>query len=322
MNTTTTRYITLRHLIINNQKHIGVEYKSDQAITVLLQSFKDLQWSDQFKIHYIANTKHNLDQLFLLFKGVAWVNCKYFFNDKPVNQAVPEPDFGWMKRKVVRSERTKKCPAEYIDKLQVKRYSSNTTRNYIACFEQFINFFPDRELLAINEIDIKNYLKCLIEKGISSSAQNQAINAIKFYYEIVLGLPNRFYAVDRPRKEFKLPQVLSENEIRSLISVTDNLKHKAIIVTIYSCDLRLSELINLKINDIQGERKLVMIRGAKGNKDRTTVLSDTTLQLLRKYFSEYRPKQYLFEGQYGGKYSSRSVQNVICNGMAKAGIIP
>lgn len=320
MNPTHSRYITLRHLVLDQTRYIGLEYKSDQAIDAILRSFADIKWNEQYRIHYIPNSKHNLDQIFSLFKGVAWINCKYFFNDKPVNTAIPEPNLQWMKRKVQRSAKLRKCPPEYIDKLQVKRYSTNTARNYISCFESFINFFPDKELLAINELDIKTYLKKLVESGVSSSYQNQAVNSIKFYYEHVLGLPNRFYAVDRPRKEFKLPQVLSAEEVQALISVTKNLKHKAIIVTIYSCGLRLSELINLKISDIQGDRKVVMIRGAKGNKDRTTVLAESTLALLRKYYSEYRPELYLFEGQKGGKYSFRSVQNIIQRGLANAGI--
>jgi site-specific recombinase XerD len=160
-----------------------------------------------------------------------------------------------------------------------------------------------------------------VNKKNSHSYQNQAINAIKFYYEVVLGLPHRFYAVDRPRKEFKLPEVLSEEETVRLINTINNLKHKAIVVTIYSCGLRLSELINLKISDIHSDRKMLLIKNAKGNKDRTTILSDDTLRLLRKYYLEYKPKVYLFEGQFGEQYSSTSVQVIIRNAAKTAKIL-
>lgn len=105
-----------------------------------------------------------------------------------------------------------------------------------------------------------------------------------------------------------------------LIAATENLKHKAIIVTIYSCGLRLNELLTLKMSDIQSDRNLLLIRGAKGNKDRTTILSDTTLALLRKYYRKYRPKELLFEGQFGGSYSAKSVSNIIKHGLAPAKI--
>ena len=151
----------------------------------------------------------------------------------------------------------------------------------------------------------------IVKQGKSLSHQNQVINAIKFYYEQVLDMPQRFYEITRPRKERKLPSVLSEEEILKVISATTNLKHKAIVVTIYSCGLRLSELLNLKISDIQSDRHLLLIRDAKGNKDRNTILSDTTIGLLRKYYLSYRPKEYLFEGQYGGQYSGKSVQSIV-----------
>lgn len=315
-----TRYITLRHLVLESKRYIGLEYKSDQAITALLNSFPDNNWSEQYKMAYIANNKHNIDKLFSTFKGIAWLNCKYFYKDKAVNTAIPEPDLSKLKQKCEHSEKVRKCPPEFIDKLQVKRYSPNTARTYIGAFEEFLNFYPDKQPLEVNEHDINNYLKHLVNNKYSNSYQNQAINAIKFYYELVLGLPNRFYTIDRPFKEHTLPSVLSVDEVSRLIDATKNLKHKAIIVTIYSCGLRLSELINLKITDIQSDRNLLLIRNAKGKKDRTTILAAGTLSLLRKYYTLYKPKEYLFEGQFGGQYSGKSVQNIIKQGLAEAKI--
>lgn len=314
------RCITLRHLILDNKKYIGLEYNTDDTITLILNSFKELKWSEKSRLWYINNTKENTDKLFKLFSGIAWVNCKYFYNHKPINTRVPEPNFNSLIAKSKQTKYSRKCPASYIDKLQVLRYSESTAKTYITFFEKFINHYPTKELLEINEPDIMAYLKMLVVKRYSSSSQNQAINAIKFYYEVVLGLPGRFYAVDRPLKEEKLPTVLSEAEVKRIIVATSNLKHKAIVVTIYSCGLRLSELLNLKPSDIQSDKNLLLIRGAKGRKDRTTILSDTTIDLLRKYYKEARPKDFLFEGQYGGQYSGTSVQKIIKKALKISGI--
>ena len=172
----------------------------------------------------------------------------------------------------------------------------------------------------MNEIDIKKYIQEIVKQGKSLSHQNQTINAIKFYYEQVLDMPQRFYEIQRPRQEQKLPSVLSEEEVLKVISATANLKHKAILVTIYSCGLRLSELLNLKIPDIQSDRHLLLIRDGKGKKDRHTILSATTLSLLRKYYLVFKPKEYLFEGQHGGRYSGKSVQNIIKHSLQSAKI--
>jgi integrase/recombinase XerD len=139
-------------------------------------------------------------------------------------------------------------------------------------------------------------------------------------YEQVLNMPQRFYEVERPLVEKKLPMVLSEPEIARLISAIENLKHKAIVVTIYSCGLRLSEVLNLKLTDLQSDRGVVLIRNGKGKKDRTSMLSENTLALLRRYYRAYRPVEFLFEGMNGGPYSSKSVQSIVKKGLKKAGI--
>lgn len=133
-------------------------------------------------------------------------------------------------------------------------------------------------------------------------------------------MPQRFYEIDRPNKERKLPLVLSEEEVVRLFDVVNNLKHKAILVTLYSCGLRISELLLLKLTDIQSDRKLVLVREGKGRKDRTTVLGPTTIDLLRKYYLAFRPKVYLFEGRSGIPYSSKSVSNILKSALHRAGI--
>ena len=147
------------------------------------------------------------------------------------------------------------------------------------------------------------------------------INAIKFYYEKVLGRKKEYYRISRPRKESKLPTILTLGEIEVLFKAIINQKHKCILMTIYSGGLRRSELINLKIADIDSARMLIKICGAKGKKDRYTLLSEKLLSELRFYYIKYRPQQYLFEGQDGGPYSATSIERICGNAVSKAFVI-
>ncbi len=310
--------ITLRHLMIGGNKCIGIQFYHSKIIHALIKTLDSPKWSQAYNMVYIANTPGNVYSIFRTFKGSAWINCRYFYRNKPVFSQAKAVDLSSIKAKSL--EKNLACPDEYITLLETKRYSLNTARMYTFLFSEFMNYFKEKPLTEINEYDIKKYLHGIVKQGKSLSFQNQVINAIKFYYEQVLDMPQRFYEIERPRKEKKLPSVLSEEEIAKVISVTANLKHKAILVTIYSGGLRLSELLNLKIADIQSDRHLLLIRDAKGNKDRNTILSETTLALLRKYYLAFKPKEYLFEGQNGGPYSSKSVQNIMKHALRLANI--
>ncbi len=188
-------------------------------------------------------------------------------------------------------------------------------------FEKFINFYPTKKLIEINEIDIRDYISKLSRENKSKSFLNQMINSIKFYYEIVQGMPNRFYEIERPIKETKLPKVISLEEVKAIISNTNNIKHKCIVSLMYSAGLRRGELLNLKLTDIDSKRMVITVKQAKGNKERLTILSKTILEDLRKYFIEWKPKEYLFEGKNYTKYSSSSILKIVKNAAIKAKII-
>jgi len=149
---------------------------------------------------------------------------------------------------------------------------------------------------------------------------NSLILRGKFYFEKVLGGNRKIYSIDRPRKEKILPEVLSEEEIIKILNATENIKHKAILMTIYSAGLRISELVNLKIKDIDSERMQIRVVQAKGKKDRYTLLGEKTLEILRKYVSEYKPKNWLFEGMKGEQYSTSSIQANLKIAVDKVGI--
>ena len=182
-----------------------------------------------------------------------------------------------------------RCPTSYTEKLKELRYSINTQHVYTDLFEEFINYYPDLAPENISEEEIIAFLRYLVnDRKISTSYQNQSINAIKFFYERVLGGQRKIYLIERPRKEKYLPEVLSEEEVAAILKSITNIKHKALIMAIYSGGLRISELINLKIKDIDSNRMQIRIEQSKGKKDRYTLLSKKTLITLRQYFNIFK----------------------------------
>jgi len=314
------RHITLKHLFIKEKQCIGLQFNADKVIQALVKELPEPKWSKTFNMVYIINNKANINLIFEKFRGVAWVNCNYFFKDKKLNSDNQTTDVSWFKKRTLKQNH-RPCPEEFLQKLELKKYSSSTVKNYVNSFETFINYYKDRELFTINENDIRFYLKKLIKEERSNSYINMSINAIKFYYEMVLGMPNRFYSIERPRKESKLPKVLSKEDVISIIKHTNNIKHKCIVSLLYSSGLRRNELLELKIADIDSKRMVIKVNQAKGKKDRYTVLNKSVLTDLRSYFKIYRPKTYLFENPVSNKkYSTSSVLQIVVNAAKKAGI--
>ena len=212
-------------------------------------------------------------------------------------------------------------PSGYLEKLIQKRYSQNTIKTYVSYMRSFMEEFKNRNPGSVTTPEINEYiLKLIRTKGISSSQQNQRINAIKFYYEKVLGRKRMYYNVNRPKKEKRMPRILTVEEVELLLKHCNNLKHKCILMALYSGGLRRSELINLKISDIDSQRMLIRITNSKGNKDRNTLLSEKLLKLLRDYYRYHKPKYWLFEGQGGGQYSATSIANILRKALKKAQI--
>ena len=215
-----------------------------------------------------------------------------------------------------------KLPSGYLELLRRKRYSQSTISAYTNYFLDFMRYLATEDLDAINYQQINDYILELIEhKNISVSQQNQRINAIKFYFEKVLGRRKQYIRISRPRKESRLPTVLTLEEVERMLELTKNLKHKCILMTIYSGGLRRSELINLRIEDIDSKRMLIKVCRAKGKKDRYTLLSERLLMELRKYYMEFHPGYWLFEGQKHGKYSATSVERIFQEAAKRARIV-
>ena len=311
--------ITLKHLFIDKNKCIGLQFSTNKVTQALIETLPNISWSQEFEMFFLPNNKYNLELIFKTFHGVAWVNGNFFFSEKIVNENNPLLNLERYRNRKLK-DGFKPCPEDYLLKLELKRYSENTVRNYVSCFEAFINHYYHINPINLNEIDVRKYLQKLIQEGKSNSYINLAVNSIKFFYEIVHGMPNRFYSIERPRKEKQLPEVLSKEEIVSIINNTNNIKHKCIVGLLYSSGLRRSELLNLNVTDIDSKRMVVIIKNAKGNKDRISLLSPSILKDLQKYYKEYRPKKHLFEGLKGGKYSATSIIKIISSAAKKAGI--
>lgn len=210
---------------------------------------------------------------------------------------------------------------ELETELKLRAYSPNTIRTYRSMLISYLNFHAQADPKNLGEPEIRKWLFDLGEnRGVSESYLNQAVNAVKFYYERVLGGERRFYSLPRPRKSKKLPTVLSTTEVKRMIDGIENLKHRAILSTIYSGGLRRGELLNLRIRDMDSDRMLIHIKAGKGKKDRCVMRSDRLLERIRNYWHAYRPKAYLFEGQQGGQYSARSVQQIVKRAARNANI--
>jgi integrase/recombinase XerD len=213
------------------------------------------------------------------------------------------------------------CPPEFEEKLKTQRYSESTLKNYCSALKEFMHYYRGKSLDSLQQSDIEKYLLYLTdERKISASYQNISVSAIKFYYEKVLGREQVTTRIARPRKEKLLPVVMSLGEVELVINAVKNLKHKCILMTLYSGGLRLSEVVSLKLQDIDSERMWIFIRGAKGKKDRYTLLSKQLLKWLRLYYQSEKPKEWLFEGILGGQYSMQSVQQIMKEAVRNAGI--
>jgi integrase/recombinase XerD len=288
---------------------IALHFQYDATLISRVKNIKGVRWSQSRKFWYVKKEDFVLPKAFDILQSVAFVD---YSSLKSGNTKKPS-------RTKVRSKVP--IPPGYHETLIQKRYSKNTIKTYLCYFEDFIRNFSEKNPEDITVQEINDYILRLIKKrNISASQQNQRINAIKFYYEKVLGKDKIYIDIKRPFKEKNLPDVLSVREIKRMIDVTENLKHKCVLALLYSAGLRRSELIELKLSDIIPDQKLIKIRQGKGNKDRYVGLSNHLLHLLRAYYEVYRPKEWVIEGVRGRKYSPESVGKIVSKAAGKAGI--
>ena len=210
---------------------------------------------------------------------------------------------------------------DFIKILELKRYSNNTITSYQSHLRLVKSYFKNTPLNEISDKELFQFIHHMVSaKNISASYQRQIVGGLKLFYQEVYSRSIPFQYMQVSRHEKKLPVVLSKREVVTIINSIDNLKHKALIALLYGSGLRIGEALQLKKSDIDSDRMVVHIKGAKGKKDRYSILSKNVLNILRTYYLKYKPKLYLFEGQNGGKYSTESAGKVFKRALQKSKI--
>ena len=291
---------------------ILIKFPFNRQLIDHIKTIKNAKWSQSLRAWYLRKETFDLHQMLKLFKGIAYID----YSELKAKHSTLVKE-----KRIQKTEDSVQVPKKFTEHLRLKRYSKNTIVTYISELKKFQRFYIDTDLESLNEEDVKRYLMFLIQKKkVAVSTQNQAISAIKYYYEKILKKPRLLIAIERPRKVKKLPQIISETDVLNLLKQTNNLKHKAIIALLYSSGLRISEVIELKQKDLNFESLSIHVKQAKGFKDRITILANSTAAVVHMYIKNYNPKNYLFEGQYGGKYSPSSINQFIKRNAKAAGI--
>lgn len=206
---------------------------------------------------------------------------------------------------------------KYSIDIQLVYNSEATKKNYKSQVWNFLNRFKNEsEPKAIDNEKIKLWLL----EAQTINTRKHRLCALNSFYKITVGMPSKIAKIPYPKSEKKLPIVLSQEEVQRMFTVCENLKHKVILALLYSCGLRVSELINLKWSHLDRSRLIINIIAGKGNKDRQVMLDSSLIPLLEKYFFEYQTKTYILSGQFSEQYSSTSVGQVMKQLAAKAGI--
>ncbi len=285
--------ITAKLITHKFQKRIAVYFEKNAALIVRIRSVKGARWSQTRKCWHVPNTEENRNRFKIIEPIIRY----------------PSAD-GKVQLK------------KFEDWLKSRRYSENTIRTYTEALKMFLTYFNYKLAAEITNEDLILYNNDYILKNkLSPSFQNQIVNAIKLYYSTVQNKKIVIEHIHRPKREKLLPNVLSKEEVKQILEAHVNVKHKVMLCLIYSCGLRRSELLNLKPHDIDSKRNLIFIYQAKGKKDRIAPLSPKILEMLRSYYTGYKPSIWLFEGQNKGEqYSAKSLQSVLKNAVSKARI--
>lgn len=210
---------------------------------------------------------------------------------------------------------------DFRERLILQRYASNSISIYVMCITKFLVYFKSKNIQTVNHNDIRDYLTHLLKiEKISDSYQKQMLGAIIKFYDLIFNINLDLKSLYPKRKKNTLPKYISKIQVKKMIESTHNIKHRCIIMLLYSAGLRVSELINLKTIDIDSDSMLINITNSKGRKDRKVMLSEKALSELRIYYRQFKPKNYLFEGQNREYYSAKSIQNVVKEAAIRANV--
>lgn len=299
--------ITYSLITYKTKPRILIRFAHNKEWNERIKKVKDAMWSNTYKAWHIPDTNENR------------IKCGF----QIANAVIPVPQKAVaLSSKISVSNRHQLYL--FLEQLTLKKYSKSTITTYRNEFLQLLQMLGDAEVQVLTPEHLKRYmLYCTIQQKLSENTLHSRLNALKFYFEQVLKKEKFFWEIPRPKKPQQLPKLLNETEISKLFNAVHNKKHKAMLFTAYSAGLRVSEIVNLKIADIDSKRMQIFIERAKGKKDRYVNLSPVLLDILRSYIKGYipKPKLYLFESeQTGTAYPTRTVQQIFANAKTKAGI--
>jgi len=309
--------ISLEPAVHKGERRIKLLFGYDKELISLVKKLPGSAWSKTMKCWHVPDEPDVIKNLLSYFKGIAWLDYSAL-KKKEDTKDVPQVTIALSPA----SGSDHAMIGELKKWMEHKRYSPSTIKTYTGAALVFIRFLKPKEVKdAANEDVVKFTNEYILPNKLSASYQNQTINAIKIFFREVLKSSIVVDEIERPRREHHLPNVLSKEEIKAILQAPANIKHKAMLSLIYACGLRRSELLNLKPTDVDSKRGLLIIRQAKGKKDRVTPVSDKIISLLRDYYTAYKPVIWLFEGQAKGtQYSEQSLQSVLKQALSKAGI--
>jgi integrase/recombinase XerD len=282
----------------NDKSVIFIRFDYNRELNDRVKQLTGVKWSHSQRAWYVTDNTHYRNLFGMEPKPIAGKQVMVHISD--VNQPALQ---------------------QFIETLQLKAYSPNTIRTYVNEFSQLLYAMKDKPIYDITSEQIRSYfLYCTNTLKLSENTMHSRTNAVKFYIEKVLGCEKLFIGIPRPKKPSILPKVINILDIKRLFEVTTNPKHQLMLKLCYGMGLRVSEIVGLKITDIDSKNMQVFIQRGKGKKDRYANLPESVLVELRAYFKLYRPKKYLFEGQFADQYSIRSAQQVFKTAMRKAKI--
>jgi len=312
--------IAAERVVHKGVNRIALKFPYDVELISIIKNFPGARWSLSMNCWHVADEGDVFAELMRVFAGKARVIMSV---KKPETSEIN------VKENASRLNEKKLCTEdkEYIVEFRKwmihKRYSDSTVDTYSGMLGHFLRFVSPKKSSEIEADDMVRFVnEYIIPRELSFTFQNQVISAVKLFFSHVHKIDLDIDVFERPRREHKLPNVLSKDEIRSILQAPSNLKHRAILSLIYACGLRRSEVLNLKPNDIDSKRGILIIRNGKGKKDRITPLPEKIIKQLREYYIAERPVTWLFEGQVKGeRYSEKSLESVLKRSAGKAGIM-
>lgn len=304
--------ITLEPLFHRNEQQIAVKFHYNQKVKAHLRKLDLISWTQTHKTFYLKRSLQNIKQL-ILYLREAKLNVDY--------SAIAFLEIHEKEKTISISSSNRRRMDTYTLYLVGKRYSKSTIATYGNFALLFLQYLRRIKCKSIDQKVFRAFIEqMVITKNYSISTHRQLVSALKHFCDC-FGLEQIDQdMLQRPKKSSYLPMVLSKKEIVDLLRNTKNLKHRAILVLIYSAGLRIGELINLELRDIDIDRRQIIVKNGKGRKDRYVVLAESFLPLLANYFTTYRPYKYFAEGQANKKYSPESIRCFLKRSCRAAGI--